>query len=74
MKKETMDIIEVVRYLIGRKYNDTALFLMKACDNANVCDMDGNMNADFIRKVLSLGKDDRLFRELQCEVTTRVPF
>ena len=74
MKGETMNVLEVVQYVAGRGYNDTALFFMKASSNANVCDTDGNMNADFIRKALSLGTDDIMFRELQCKVTTRVPF
>ena len=79
--KETMNVIDVVNYFTvnhfmnNRKHmSGTILFFMAASDNRNVCDTDGNMSTEFIRETLTVCGDDMLFRELECEVTTRVPF
>lgn len=78
MKKETMNVTDVVKYFMDRNHDEmykyTILFFMNASANRNVCDMDGNMSTEFIRKSVSVTGDDSMFREIECEVTTQVPF
>lgn len=70
VKKETMNVIDVVLWCNKRGLRNTTLLLMSASGNRNVCDIDGNMTTQFIRKMLTCFEDTILFRELQCEVTT----
>lgn len=70
VKKETMNVIDVVMWATKREIKYTTLMIMSASGNRNVCDIDGNMTTEFLRALLSVCEDDILFRELQCEVTT----
>lgn len=71
--KETMNVVDVVRYLSNnRKIDYATLFIMKCSGNERVCDIDGNMDTKFIRLALTDGEDDSLFCDLSCGVTTTV--